>query len=212
MKLGQVDLNLLVVLDALLREQNVTRASERLHLTQSAVSTSLARLRKVLDDPLLVKSGRGLQMTPRAESLIDPVRDVLATIEQTIIRPPDFDPVEDKRTFGVMASEYVAVELLRPLLGRLTGSAADLRLDIAPVSERYLTALQRDEIDIAILPDRMLEGSPLTDCSSTPVINDRFVGAVWVDHPRAKERLTIELLADSPYLQYVASGDARAIF
>jgi len=166
MKLGQVDLNLLVVLDALLREKNVTRAAERLHLTQPAVSTALARLRKVLDDPLLVKSGRNLQMTPRAEALVDPVRDVLATIEQSIVRPPEFDPDRDRRSFSLIASDYVAVTLLRPLLARLTGLAADLRVDVTPVSDRYVTVLQRDEVDIAILPDQMLEEAPLPDCSS----------------------------------------------
>src|SRR4051812_29891062 len=119
MKLGQVDLNLLVVLDALLREQNVTRASERLHMTQPATSTALARLRKVLGDPLLVKQGRHMQLTPRAEALIDPVRSVLATIEQTIVRPPEFSPAHDSRVFSVMASDYIGVVLVRPLLAVL---------------------------------------------------------------------------------------------
>ena len=81
MNLGQLDLNLLIVLDALLREQNVTRAAERLHMSQPATSTALARLRKVLGDPLLVKHGRYLRPTPRAEALVGPVREVLATIE-----------------------------------------------------------------------------------------------------------------------------------
>ena len=211
MKLGQVDLNLLVVLDALLREKNVTRAAERLHLTQPAVSTALARLRKVLDDPLLVKSGRNLQMTPRAEALVDPVRDVLATIEQSIVRPPEFDPDRDRRSFSLIASDYVAVTLLRPLLARLTGLAADLRVDVTPVSDRYVTVLQRDEVDIAILPDQMLEEAPLPDCSSAPVISDRFVGTVWSGHPRADDRLTLDLLASSPYLMSATSG-GRAIF
>jgi DNA-binding transcriptional LysR family regulator len=211
MKLGQVDLNLLVVLDALLREKNVTRAAERLHLTQPAVSTALARLRKVLDDPLLVKSGRNLQMTPRAEALVDPVRDVLATIEQSIVRPPEFDPDRDRRSFSLIASDYVAVTLLRPLLARLTGLAADLRVDVVPVSDRYVTVLQRDEVDIAVLPDQMLEEAPLPDCSSAPVISDRFVGTVWSGHPRADDRLTVDLLASSPYLMWATSG-GRAIF
>jgi DNA-binding transcriptional LysR family regulator len=206
MKLGQIDLNLLVVLDALLQEKNVTRAAERLHLSQPAVSTALGRLRKVLDDPLLVKNGRYLQMTPRAESLIDPVRNVLATIEQTIVRPDGFDPTRDTRCFRITASDYVAVMLLRPLLGRLAGLAADLRLDIAPVSAQYLTALQRDEVDIAILPDRIVEEAALPDCSRTPVIDDRFVGAVWTGHPHAAGRLDVELFAVSPYLTLAYSG------
>ncbi|SHN46743.1 LysR family transcriptional regulator [Cryptosporangium aurantiacum] len=211
MKLGQVDLNLLVVLDALLREKNVTRAAERLHMSQPATSTALARLRKVLGDELLTKHGRYLELTPRAESLIEPVREVLATIEQTIVRPPVFDPASDTRRFTVIASDYVGAMLLRPLLGRLSGLAAGLRLDAAPVGARYLTALQRDELDIAILPDRIVGDDVLPACSRLPVLDDRFVGAVWTGHPRAGDRLDAELLASSPYLMYAVEG-ARAIF
>jgi DNA-binding transcriptional LysR family regulator len=205
-KLGQVDLNLLVILDALLREKNVTRAAKSLHMSQPATSTALARLRKVLGDELLYKNGRYLELTPRAESLIDPVRQVLATIEQTIVRPPVFDPSADTRTFSICASDYVGLELVRPLVGRLAGLAAGLRLDIAPVGTRYIAALQRDEVDIAIVPDRIIDVANVPDCSRMPILADRFVGAVWTGHPKAGDRLTAELLAASPYLMYTAEG------
>ncbi|WP_448639363.1 LysR family transcriptional regulator [Geodermatophilus sp. URMC 63] len=206
MKLGQVDLNLLVVLDALLREKNVTRAAESLHLSQPAVSTALARLRRTLGDELLYKNGRYLELTPRAESLIEPVREVLAAIEQTIVAPPTFDPTADTRRFSVVGSDYVAVTLLRPLVARLSGLATGLRLDASPVGSRYLDALQRDEVDVAVLPDRIVDERSLPGCSRMPVIVDRFVGLVWAEHPRAGERLTAELLAGSPYLEYVVEG------
>ena len=206
MKLGQVDLNLLVVLDALLREKNVTRAAESLHLSQPATSTALARLRRVLGDELLYKNGRYLELTPRAESLIEPVREVLATIEQSIVRPPSFDPTSDTRRFSVVASDYVGVTLVRPLIARLSGLTTALRLDASPVGARYLEALQRDEIDLAVLPDRIVDERSLPDCSSVPVITDRFVGAVWSQHPTAGDALTADLLAASPYLEYVIEG------
>ncbi|WP_405181053.1 LysR family transcriptional regulator [Nocardia sp. NBC_01377] len=202
MKLGQVDLNLLVVLDALLREQNVTRAAERLHMTQPATSTALSRLRKVLGDPLLIKQGRHMRLTPRAESLIEPVRDVLATIEQTIVRPTEFDPASNRRVFTLCASDYIGVVLIRPLLGRIASLAPDIRLNLTSIHERYLNALRRDEVDLAILPDRLTGIDRLIECSSTPVLSDRFVGAVWAEHPRAGERLTAELLSEYPYLAY----------
>jgi DNA-binding transcriptional LysR family regulator len=205
-KLGQVDLNLLVVLDALLREKNVTRAAESLYLSQPATSTALARLRRVLGDELLYKNGRYLELTPRAESLIEPVREVLATIEQSIVRPPSFDPSADVRRFSVVGSDYVAVTLVRPLIARLSGLTTGLRLDAAPVGPRYLDALQRDEIDLAILPDRIVDERSLPDCRGIPVITDRFVGAVWTQHPQAGDRLTAELLAGSPYLEYLIEG------
>jgi DNA-binding transcriptional LysR family regulator len=206
MKLGQVDLNLLVVLDAVLREKNVTRAAESLHLSQPATSTALARLRRVLGDELLYKNGRYLELTPRAESLIEPVREVLTTIEQAIVRPPTFDPTTDTRRFSVVSSDYVAVTLVRPLVSRLSGLATGLRLDAAPVGARYLDALQRDEVDIAVLPDAIVDEGSLPDVASMPVIVDRFVGAVWTGHPTAGDRLTAELLEGSPYLEYVVEG------
>jgi DNA-binding transcriptional LysR family regulator len=207
MKLGQMDLNLLVVLDALLREKNVTRAAERLHMSQPAISTALARLRKTLDDPLLVKSGRYLQLTTRAESLIEPVRGVLATIEQTIVRPTSFDPVSDARAFSLVASDYVGVVLLRPLLGRIGDLAPHLRLDLAPVGDDFAAALRRDEIDLAVLPDVLLDEQTRAVCSTTPVIEDRLVGAAWTGHPAATAGvLSAEVLSSFPYLMYSVNG------
>jgi DNA-binding transcriptional LysR family regulator len=134
------------------------------------------------------------------------VREVIAIIEQSIVRPPSFDPAHDERTFTVNASDYVGVTLVRPLLARLSGLAATLRIDLTPLSERYLTALQRDEVDIAILPDRLVDAGQLPDCSRLPVISDRFVGAVWNQHPAANGRLTAEVLHAYPYLQYRVPG------
>ena len=212
MKLGQMDLNLLVVLDALLREKNVTRAAERLHMSQPAISTALARLRKTLDDPLLVKNGRYLQLSPRAETLVDPVRDILARIEQTVMRPTDFDPAVDARAFAVTASDYVGVVLFRPLLGGIADLAPRLRLDLTPVAESFRAALRRDEIDLAVIPDPVIDEQTRATCSSMPVISDRFVGAVWSGHPAAGEGLlTPEVFAASPYLMYSADG-ARGVW
>ncbi|ONH23625.1 LysR family transcriptional regulator [Pseudofrankia asymbiotica] len=206
MKLQQVDLNLLVVLDALLREGNVTRAAERLHMSQSATSTALARLRKVLGDELLVKNGRHLRFTPRAESLINPVRDVLAAIDQSIVCPPGFDPDNDHRVFTIYVSDYVEVTLVRSLLGRLAGLNTGLRIDVAPVPARYVSALRRDEADLAVLPDRLVDTADLDDCVRVQVISDRVVGAVWSGHPAAGGRLDADVLSSFPYLQYQTAG------
>ncbi|WP_163549906.1 LysR family transcriptional regulator [Candidatus Frankia nodulisporulans] len=205
-KLGQIDLNLLVVLDALLRKKNVTRAAENLHLSQPATSTALARLRRALGDELLHRNGRYLELTPRAQSLIEPVREVLATIEQTIVRPPTFDPTTDSRHFSVISSDYVSTTLLHPLIARLIGLATGLQVDASPVGVRYLEALNRDEVDLAILPDRIVDQALIPDCSRMPIIEDRFVGVVWRDHPHAGDRLTADLLRHSPWLAYVPHG------
>ncbi|QFG22414.1 LysR family transcriptional regulator [Actinomadura sp. WMMB 499] len=203
MELGRFDLNLLVVLDALLREKNVTLAARRLHLSQPGVSTALSRLRKMLDDPLLVRQGRYLALTPRAEALIEPVREILATIEQNILQPPQFDPERDTRTFSVLSSDYVGIALLRPLLTRINDQAARVRIDMTAIPAGWLDQVKRDEVDLAIVPDRMVTGDDVETLSNVPVIEDRFVAVVWKDHPVAAEgRLTASDLGRWPYLAY----------
>ncbi|MBB4683151.1 LysR family transcriptional regulator [Amycolatopsis jiangsuensis] len=202
MNLGQLDLNLLVVLDALLREQNVTRAAARLHLSQPATSTALARLRRILDDPLLVKQGRYLRLTPRGEALIEPVREVLATIEQQIVAPPGFDPAHDERTFTVMASDYAGVVLMRPLLERVNGAVPNIRLELGALSADAARMIERDEIDLVILPEVLADDLVWSSCSHASVLRDRYVGAVWSQHPLADGSLSLQALAEYPYLAF----------
>jgi DNA-binding transcriptional LysR family regulator len=105
--LRRIDLNLLVILDALLSEQHVTRAAERLHLSQPAVSHALARLRDLLGDPLLVRAGSNLVPTARALELVSPLAEVLAQV-QSLLAPNTFDPANTRRTFRVAMSDYGA--------------------------------------------------------------------------------------------------------
>src|SRR5919198_2534586 len=119
MNLKSADLNLLVALDALLTERNVTRAAERLSLGQPATSAALRRLRRLFDDQLLVRRGRVMELTPLARTLVTPVREILQGIDGLLSIRPEFDPECDERSFSVMASDYVALILLRPLLARL---------------------------------------------------------------------------------------------
>jgi DNA-binding transcriptional LysR family regulator len=98
LNLRNVDLNLLVALDALLAERSVSGAGRRIGLSQSAMSAALARLRIVFRDPLLVRSGRNLVLTQRAEELIIPVREILSRVEQTISEGPQFDPLTASRS------------------------------------------------------------------------------------------------------------------
>jgi DNA-binding transcriptional LysR family regulator len=209
MDLGRVDLNLLVVLDALLREKNVTRAGERLCLSQSATSTALGRLRKLFDDPLLVRNGRNLQLTPRAVALIEPIAEALAIIDHAISSRPEFDPATDERTFTVVASDYVNILLIRRLLEQIGDYAPKVRVIIQPVSDQCLDALERDEVDLGIFPDGIVGPDRLLACSRTPVIEDRFVGAVWRHHPEPGDRLTRAVLARWPYLM-CATGSGRS--
>src|SRR5580692_6360726 len=104
MQLNRFDLNLLIALDALLHEKNVTRAAERVFVSQPAMSAALQKLREFFDDQLLVRVGRDMQLTPRGLSLVEPVREALLRIQATLGTQPTFDPATVRRTFTLIVS------------------------------------------------------------------------------------------------------------
>ena len=117
--LRRLDLNLLVTLDALLAELNVTRAARRLNLAQPTVSLQLGRLRQVLEDPLLLPGPRGMRPTARAEALREPLRQALAALEDALAPAAPFEPARAERTWRIAASDHSATTLLTPLLADL---------------------------------------------------------------------------------------------
>lgn len=150
MNLSRVDLNLLVHLDILLREQNVTRAAEQLGITQPAMSNGLRRLRELFGDPLLVRTREGMMPTERARELQPLVRQALAAIEQAVAPAAAFDPLQSQRVFHIMASDYAESALLNPLLSRLRDEAPDICLDILTPSDVSFLDLERGKVDMAI--------------------------------------------------------------
>ncbi|MGY2288084.1 LysR family transcriptional regulator [Pseudomonas gingeri] len=153
--LRRIDLNLLVILDALLAEQHVTRAAERLHLSQPAVSHALGRLRDLLGDPLLVRVGGGLVPTARALELALPLRDALGRV-QDLLAPQGFDPASARRTFRLAMSDYGAALLLPGLVRVLRREAPGIDLQITQASrEGMLELLLNGDIDAAtgVFPD-----------------------------------------------------------
>lgn len=147
--LRRIDLNLLVVLDALLSEQHVTRAAERLHLSQPAVSHALARLRDLLGDPLLVRAGSTLVPTARALELVAPLAEALAQV-QSLLAPNTFDPATARRTFRVAMSDYGAAIILPGLIRTLRREAPGIDLQISHASrEGMLEAVLNGDIDVA---------------------------------------------------------------
>ncbi|MDI2594301.1 LysR family transcriptional regulator [Pseudomonas sp. 681] len=147
--LRRVDLNLLVILDALLSEQHVTRAAERLHLSQPAVSHALARLRDLLGDPLLVRAGAHLVATARALELMAPLAEALAQV-QSLLVPDAFDPAAAKRTFRLAMSDYGAAIILPGLIRKLRREAPGIDLQISHASrEGMLDGVLNGDIDVA---------------------------------------------------------------
>lgn len=150
MNLEQVDLNLLVYLDVLLRERNVTRSASVLGITQPAMSNSLRRLRETFDDPLLVRTSEGMVPTERAEELQPVVRQVLASIEQAIEPMTEFNAASSERVFRIMTSDYGEATLLPRVLERLHQEAPDVVLDILTPSDMSFLEVERGQVDLVI--------------------------------------------------------------
>ncbi|MFJ9381310.1 LysR family transcriptional regulator [Streptomyces sp. NPDC101455] len=202
-----MDLNLLVAFDALLAERSVTRAATRLSVGQSAMSSTLGRLRKLLGDPLLVKDGRAMVATPFAESLVQPVRQVLISIEGVLAHQRDFVPARDTRTFSVIANDYVTMTFLHPLLARLDTEAPGVRLHVSPTGDDFVERLQRHQCDLLILPrEAFSQAGNIEDFPHRVLFRDRYVCAVDQNHPDVGDELTLEQFSTLPYLAAAAGS------
>lgn len=200
MHFNRLDLNLLVALDALLAERNITRAAERVHLSQSAMSGALARLREYFGDELLVQAGRRMVPTPLGESLAAPVREVLLKVETTIQARPDFEAATSTRHFKLLMSDYASTVLMSRTLPRLEEEAPHVTIELLPYSEWQWETLERGEADFLIMPTRYLrEGHP-----SEVLFEDSFTCIAWSGN---------ELVGDSLSLaQYLALGHVAVRF
>ncbi|MDY7073962.1 HTH-type transcriptional regulator YidZ [Pseudomonas hunanensis] len=151
MNISNFDLNLLRVFDMLLREQNVSRAAERLALTQPTVSNALARLRDQLGDPLLVRVGRRMRPTPRALALEGPIRAALQQIEQTLGTGDGFEPQRSHRQLRIALTDFVEQLCMPPLLARLQLLAPNLRIDVVHLAPNLpAEALDRGDLDLVL--------------------------------------------------------------
>ena len=150
MSIGRVDLNLLVYLDVLLRECNVTRAADQLGLSQPAMSNGLRRLRDHFEDPLLVRTSDGMTPTERALELQPVVRDLLSTVDRALQPITEFDAASAKRVFRIMASDYAESTLLPRILLKLRESAPGITLDIMTPSDVSFEDMDQGKVDMAI--------------------------------------------------------------
>lgn len=208
MNLRGVDLNLLVVLDALLREKSVSRAGEIVGLSQSATSAALSRLREMFHDPLLVRVGRQLALTQNAESLIEPLKDALSKVQQTLMQQGGFDPRQDARTFTISASDYAVLVLLGPLVKRLQTEAPHITLHLVPRSHDTERMLHEDLVDVVIEPSELL---PDSDFPSEPLLSDRWLCAADTQNKILAKSGTVSLEAflSSPHLAYGIGPDRQ---
>lgn len=150
MNLDKIDLNLLVYLDVLLRERNVTRAASALGLSQPAMSNSLRRLRETLNDPLLVRTSEGMLPTERAMELQPLIQQILSLTEQAISPSTEFDARSSDRVFRIMTSDYGESTLIPRVLERLAKDAPDVVLDILTPSDMSFNEVEQGQVDMVI--------------------------------------------------------------
>lgn len=190
MRFKKLDLNLLVVLDALLQEQGVTAAAERVSLTQSATSSALGRLREYFQDDLLQLKGRAMVLTPRGEELIVPVSRVLEEIRSTILLSQPFDPAVSDRRISILASDYAVEVLLRPALAQFEDEAPHMTFEISPLGDDVVEELRRGRADLLIALDTVIS----TEMPSAPLWEDEFVVIAWSGNEALRNQaLTLEL-------------------
>jgi len=206
MRFNRLDLNLLVALDALLVERNITRAARRLNLSQSATSGVLARLREALDDDVLVQVGRNMVPTPMAEGLAKPVRDILLQIQATFDARPAFEPMASARHFRVAASNYPTTVLLTPYSQQLSWSAPHVTVEILALGMDFMGQLDRGEVDLLIMPMKYLS----EDHPRQVLFEETYKCVVWEGNTEVGETLSMERFLE---MSHIASsfGDNRQL-
>lgn len=200
MNLRQFDLNLLLAFDALLKERNVTRAAERLFMSQPAMSGMLARLRQAFDDELLVRVGRNLELTEFAAGIAGRVHQCVLEMEELLDSKPSFSPATETRSFSIAASDYAVLLLFGPLMQRLAEAAPDFSLHFVRLEVEAGERIAAGEIDFGILPAELELPLP-----SIPLFEDGWVCAICADHPSIGDRLTMEDYEKHPHLSFNVS-------
>ena len=203
MALGGIDLNLLVILQALLEEGNVTRAGVRLGMPQPAVSNALARLRRHYRDELLVRAGNGYHLTPLARSLLPSVQETTRHIGQTFFSVQAGQPPVGDRMFTVCLSDYSMTVLGEPLVRRVLDLAPDANVQLQLASSELVDG------DRGLLGYDLLIGPPRLQSAGQPevIVRDRLVYLADPANPRLREgRLTAEDLAALPHAAARFSG------
>ncbi len=208
MNLTDIDLNLLRVFEAVLREGGVTPAAGRLGLTQPAVSNALSRLRRAFNDPLFVRTAAGMEATPFARELAEPVRQALALLESALAHGPGFDPGSSTRAFRFYMSDLGQVEFLPPLVERVQRAAPGVRLEaVAADLEDIADALGTGALDLAVgfLPAL---GPPI---ARRTLFRDPYLCLMRADHPLIGARLTRKQFVDCSHVLVTYRGGGHRV-
>lgn len=211
MKLESLDLNLLLVFDALATERSVTQAAARIGLSQPALSNALARLRSLFADPLFERVGGQMRPTPRARQLLAPLSEAIAKLRKSIEPPEAFRPEKSEREFMIATNDYVELRIL-PMLVRQVQRDAPLSA-VRTVRTDYLfippvARLQSGELDLAL---GFFEGTPQPQLGllTKRLISGRLVCILRQAHQRASRKFTLRTLVEIPHVRVMYPGIER---
>jgi DNA-binding transcriptional LysR family regulator len=217
MSFRTLDLNLLRVFDAVMIEQNLTRAADRLATTQPAVSNALRRLRDALHDELLVRTAHGVKPTPRAEEIWPAVRQALSGLE-SVITPENFDLGETSATMRLAMADSTASLLLPPLMRTIKQVAPKLNMRMVPLTTRDpRPMLMQSDIDLAIgsfpgVVAQLAAGQGIvSSIRHKRLYSGEYVCVMRADHPLAQEELTLERYCSADHVLVSFSGQAHAL-
>lgn len=206
MNLRALDLNLLLIFDAIFSEQSISKAADKLHLSQPTVSNALSRLRERLDDPLFERTAGGMAPTPRAKRLAEPIRRALATLERGLRGDEVFEFAKADREFVIAVQDYGEAAILPAFIQDLSEVAPRIRIRIRPESGRQLDKeLREGSVDLA------LDYFPLPqpDYTCTCVLTDELMTLSRVDHPMLGEALTLERYLALSHIVMAAEANVR---
>jgi DNA-binding transcriptional LysR family regulator len=202
MNLASVDLNLLVALDALISEAHVGRAARRIGLSQPATSHALNRLRELLGDPLLVRVGSRMELTPRAIGLRDSLGETLRRV-QTLLVPDSFDPATSRRRFAVMMPDHIAHLVVPALVQRVHSAAPGVRLDFLPWQSPASMKVERfRSIDLLI----SCTENEIPGFQRETLFTDTEVTVARRGHPAASRLRSLKTFLDSSHVAVVGKG------
>ncbi|GFE64526.1 LysR family transcriptional regulator [Litoreibacter roseus] len=187
MNISRSDLPLLVSLDTLLATRNVSRAAEKLGISQPALSTQLARLRDLFDDPLLVQSGRRMVPTPRAEALQNPLHQLLSDLGALIRDGIGFDAATSDRDFRIAAPDFLHAAITTKIMDRVATTAPNVRIAMIPGADVW-TGMENDRIDLLITS----VGTTPPEAIAQKLFDERFVAVQRKDHPRGTGPLDLD--------------------
>ena len=212
MRLSTFDLNLLRTLDVLLQEGSVTRAAERLHVTQQAMSGTLKRLREQFGDELLIQVGRRLEPTPLGSALLGPVHEVMLHIARMVDTTPSFDPALSTRSFKMAMSDYANLIVSPPMLAMLSKQAPQMTWHHLQLDPAIYQDLDAGTLDFGLLPSnwRLHQENLPSGIQSMTLFEDDFVCAVDQDSSIG-ETMSIDEYASTPHCVLRVGGGVRTI-